>query len=415
LLARPPADPSVEHDRLDHASQRLREHSLNVHAYPAGSAGSEDTGSAADIVAGGNLAAAISYGDVTMAAVGTTTAVCEDNHALAFGHPFLWSGASSYSMHPASAVFVQRDDTFGSFKVANPHGVVGTVTQDRQAGIRGHIGPAPSVIPLTATITAGDASRSGTTNVALPSFLPDMAMLHLWANADTVLDRIGPGSADLRWVIEGVRETGEPFALDVQNRYASQNDIAEEASYDVFDHLWAIQENEFEDVTVTGVDLDGSFSDQYTHYALSSVEVRQADGSFAPPSSTTPLTVVAGEALDMRVELTPYRNAGTALVVDLSMEIPGDSAGAYGWVELSGGSGEEDWDDDATDGTPDTSAGFDDLLDGLNAMVPNNAVAATLRLEEGAEEPDTAATQSVHEIVDELVNGTMSFPVEVVD
>ncbi len=44
-------------------------------------------------VAGGNLAAVISSGDITVAAVGTTTSVCGDT-VLGFGHPFTgeWQG-----------------------------------------------------------------------------------------------------------------------------------------------------------------------------------------------------------------------------------------------------------------------------------------------------------------------------------
>ncbi|WP_162451826.1 SpoIVB peptidase S55 domain-containing protein [Phytoactinopolyspora mesophila] len=413
-LTLPLAASGISSHRLDDVSERLGEHSLNVHTYPAGSGSSDEPGSPADIIPGGNLAAAVSYGDVTMAAIGTATSVCDDDKALGFGHPFLWSGASSLGMHPASAVFVQRDDTFGSFKVANPHGVVGTITQDRQAGVLGHIGPAPSATPLTATVTTDEgASRSGTTNVTMPGFLPDMAIFHLWASFDTVLDRIGAGTADLRWVVEGTRADGEMFSLDVQNRYASQGDIAEEASYDVFEHLWTIQENEFENVTITGADFTGELSSEYTHYTMSSVEVRQPDGSFAPPSSDTPFEVDAGAELEMRVELSPFKNIGTARTIELSMDIPEDSAGAFGWVDVAGGHSQEDWDEEAPGGSSDDAASFDDLLRSLSTIVPNNAVAASLRIEEAADNPGTAVTQSVHEVVDEVVSGNFSFPVEV--
>jgi hypothetical protein len=53
------------------------------------------------IVAGGNLVASLSYGDVTYAGIGTATAVC-GNQVLAFGHPMLWSGPSTLSMHGPS-------------------------------------------------------------------------------------------------------------------------------------------------------------------------------------------------------------------------------------------------------------------------------------------------------------------------
>jgi len=92
-----------------------------------------------DLMAGGNLAASLSYGDITAAGIGTVTAVC-GTRVVGFGHPMLWSGRSDLTMHGADAVFVQRDTTFGSFKVANPSARVGAIVQDRLAAITGLLG-----------------------------------------------------------------------------------------------------------------------------------------------------------------------------------------------------------------------------------------------------------------------------------
>ncbi|MEP6666758.1 MAG: SpoIVB peptidase S55 domain-containing protein, partial [Nocardioidaceae bacterium] len=61
----------------------------DVRLFRAGA--SSESAPATEIVAGGNLAASVSYGDVTSAGVGTATAVCGDE-VIAFGHPMLWSG-----------------------------------------------------------------------------------------------------------------------------------------------------------------------------------------------------------------------------------------------------------------------------------------------------------------------------------
>ncbi|WP_205857631.1 SpoIVB peptidase S55 domain-containing protein, partial [Phytoactinopolyspora endophytica] len=58
-------------DRLPAFSERLGEHLPDMHAFPAGAAAVDAEGSAGDIVPGGNIAAATSFGDVTSAAVGT--------------------------------------------------------------------------------------------------------------------------------------------------------------------------------------------------------------------------------------------------------------------------------------------------------------------------------------------------------
>jgi hypothetical protein len=174
--------------------------------------------------------------------------VCDGDRALAFGHPFMWSGRSSMSVHPARAVFVQRDNTLGSYKVANPLGVVGTLDQDRLAGIRARLGDGPATTPVASTVTARDdgTSRTGGTQITVPDLVPDLAAFHLLANVDRVFDSIGEGTADLRWVIEGTRASGAPFTVDVKNKYASRWDIAFESIFDPFEHLWLIQQNDFE-------------------------------------------------------------------------------------------------------------------------------------------------------------------------
>lgn len=114
-------------------------------------------GDPADIVPGGNFAAALSYGDISAAGVGTTTARCDDR-AIAFGHPMVFDGPTALSAHNATALTIQDDPTFVPFKLANIGGIVGTLDQDRLAGIRALIGAGPTPIDIRSTVTeAGPA------------------------------------------------------------------------------------------------------------------------------------------------------------------------------------------------------------------------------------------------------------------
>ncbi len=67
--------------------------------------------------AGGNFVGALSYGDVTLAGTGTTTAVC-GKRALAFGHPFLFAGPVGFGANNGKALAIVKDETLGSFKMA---------------------------------------------------------------------------------------------------------------------------------------------------------------------------------------------------------------------------------------------------------------------------------------------------------
>jgi hypothetical protein len=57
-------------------------------------------------VAGGNLALSAAYGEVTIAAVGTATSVCDDR-VVGFGHPATFQGKLAAGLHPAEALYVQ--------------------------------------------------------------------------------------------------------------------------------------------------------------------------------------------------------------------------------------------------------------------------------------------------------------------
>ena len=92
-------------------------------------------------MAGGNLALSAAYGEVTIAATGTATSVCDDR-VVGFGHPATFPGRITAGLHPADVLYVQEDPVDGPFKVANLGAPVGTITDDRQTGITGTFGAA---------------------------------------------------------------------------------------------------------------------------------------------------------------------------------------------------------------------------------------------------------------------------------
>ena len=108
----------------DKAGLNVRVHAGSAAAAPAAAAPS------AQPVAGGNFASTLSYGDVTAAGVGTTTAVCGDQ-AVAWGHPFNYLGPVTYGAHNATSLAIIKDESFGPFKLAEIGAPIGTVDQDR--------------------------------------------------------------------------------------------------------------------------------------------------------------------------------------------------------------------------------------------------------------------------------------------
>ena len=99
---------------------------------------------------GACLSVPLVSGDIELTVVGTATEVVGDQ-VLGFGHQLLGYGAVNLPMGTGKIHTVVAS-TMRSFKVGSPVGTVGTLTVDEAAGVRGIIGKAPDMIPMTIDI-----------------------------------------------------------------------------------------------------------------------------------------------------------------------------------------------------------------------------------------------------------------------
>ncbi|HMA46029.1 MAG TPA: hypothetical protein VKP11_02290, partial [Frankiaceae bacterium] len=363
-------------------------------------AGSTATGAPAarPLVPGGNFAAALSYGDVTAAGIGTATLVCS-GRALAFGHPFFLSGRTTMSAHLADALYVQPDALYGSYKVANVTGLVGTVDQDRATGLRAQLGAGPPTTVVTSHVAAsGGLSRDGTTRVSQPSVVPGITRSHLLSNLNVVLQHIGEGTAQVSWTVTGTTTSGATWTLTDRNRVASPSDVTGAAT-EPLGWLETVRDNRFTDVTFSSIRLQASADDVYRQYSLDGVEVKVGD-EYLPVDPMSPVVAAPGSTLALRAVLTPYRDRGTTRRVPFSFTVPAGLAGQTFGVELVGGA--------STSGPDPTQAtSFADLLDRLRAQPQRDQVIARVYSGMGpAEEVGTAS-------LDQVVSGSRFVSVQV--
>jgi hypothetical protein len=353
--------------------------------------------------AGGNFAAVISYGNVTFAGVGTTTYVCGDR-ALAFGHPFTWIGRSAYGANNASALAVVKDPAFGSFKLANIGGLFGKLDQDRLAAVRASLSTTPARRTVKADVTNLDTGkvRSGRTDVTMNSWVPDVAAFHLLANADSVFDRIGSGSARVKWTINGKRKNGDPWQLVYSNRYASRGDITWESIFQMYEQLAIIERNNFEPVTFTGINIEASFQEAYKQYSIERVKISKNGGTYRERSF---IRVKPGDVLGLRIWLRQYR--GDLVRVDLSLKVPAKATSGGGTLFVRGS--ESDF-DELPDGAP-SAKSFPGLLKQLASTPKNNTLFAGLQLfgYESGNMTQASATRNL----DRVVRGWYEIEVEV--
>ena len=361
----------------------------------AGSRATNNSTAAVSPHAGGNFAAVQTYGDVTLAAIGTTTAVC-DNSALAFGHPMDFTGAVSYGANDASSLAIVTDNSFGSFKMANIGGSFGKVEQDRLAGLRARLGAAPGRCPSPPRSTASTAVRSGpgTTQVADTDYLSLATAYGIWANYATTLDKFGRGLATSSWKITGVRAGGKKFTVSRSNIWSDLGDPTNGPAYEAADAVDALTSNAYEPVTITGVSFNSDVSSAYQQLRITKLAVSVNGGKWSSPKS---LRVKAGATIRVRTTMRGYRSATDQVLVQ-TIKVPKKTGGRTGVLSVEGGLDAASDLADAGDGPGcllsdcDEPAGsLDTIIKGVTSVPHNNAVLADLALDE----PDSGSGTAI--------------------
>lgn len=321
---------------------RIREERLPFVPFRGSSAAApaRDDLDAEPLEPGDSIAVVYSYGDVTYAGVGTVTITCGDR-LVAFGHPMAFSGSRiPLGMNGADVVTTVADPLWGSYKLANVAEPHGTIDQDRLAGVRGIEGVLPSLVTVTTETDAPDLdrSRTGTTSIARRDYwLPSIAWDHVWMNIDVVYDQVGPGMLTMDWEISGLRASGEPFVLARENMYWSDWDVSWDSTEEFYYHLYALTQNEFERVRLTGADVRQTVTEHRRMARI--VEVRSASELQPELAVREALRVRPGETVLLQALLEPL-DGGEAYTTDLSVRIP-KRARRSGYLTLRGGNTDE--------------------------------------------------------------------------
>ena len=353
----------------------------------AGSRASAAAPAAVAPVPGGNFAAVLTSGDLTIGGVGTTTAVC-GNQVLAFGHPMDFAGKVGYGANAATSLAIVKDNTFGSFKMANIGGTFGTVDQDRLAAIRATLGKGPATTPITSTITNLDnkRTRTGATQVAAPDYTAVATLYGLWANYDSTFDKWGRGIATSSWTIRGTRAGGKAFVVTRSNMWSDLRDPTVEPAIEVADAVESILSNELEPVKITSVGFKSSATSAYDRYRITKVAVSVNGGKY---KTTSVVKVKPKAKLKVRVTMRGYQSSVDRTAV-LNLKVAKRYAKQTGTLTVQGGldgSSSPQTDPSCLLNSCDESDGsLNSIIWGITSPPANNAVRADLDFDENAED-----------------------------
>ena len=276
-----------------------------------------------ELHAGDNFAAALSYGDLTFAGIGTTTVVC-DGEALAFGHPFFFDGKTQFGGNLADSLVIVRDDVWGSYKLATVGAGYGTVDQDRLAGIRATAGAMPDIMPVTSTVTATNTGRTrdGETDILLDDYFPFLAPYHVYANIVSAFDQFSEGTADVVWTLKGSTESGETFELNRTNMFSTEYGIPYYATSEMEGFLYSLFYNDFEEVSFDSLDADVSLVEELERYTLSKVLISRNGKPYR--SGVRRMRIRPGEVIGVGVVLKAY-DSDEKIQIDTSIQVPEDA------------------------------------------------------------------------------------------
>ncbi|WP_300525051.1 SpoIVB peptidase S55 domain-containing protein [Aminiphilus sp.] len=314
----------------------------------------------AHMTPGDAIGVLLAWGDITIGATGTLTAVGKDGRFLGFAHPFLNRGAVVF---PVTRAWVHDviPSLASPFKLGSPQAIVGTVTQDRPQAIGGRIGYfAPSV---SFTVTVRDQETKGNVTKRFhvaddPFLVAKIAPAAMLGIVDDVWGRVGQGTAHVTVSISGGGlETGWTRA----NMFFSPEDLARDTVKEFSDLADIFSTNEFREVKPLGFQIDVELTQVPRVLFIEDVEI---DPKEAAPGSDVTVTV----------KLRPYRR--NPLTKTFTLRIPEGAQGTCDILVRGGGIAEPEQ-ESILQGWRSIAA-FEELLSELNAKESNNELVVEL-------------------------------------
>ena len=276
----------------------------------------------ASLSPGSAIGVAVVYGDFSVGATGTVTAV-DEKRVLAFGHPFLHKGNVNYFMTEAKVIGTISGPTEG-MKIASIGNIIGRINQDREAGVSGIIGAFPESVPMRVRVkdTSLGYDKKFTAQIAydedfLPILVPGIAYAAMGKTSDTV----GEATANLKFTI---RTTAvEDGRIERSNMYYTGSDVGQASVGELAQVVSLLCQNTDEAADVSSIDVDIEMeSARKTASLISAVPEK--------PS------VKPGETVNFRTTIKPFRKEKEELLIPY--HVPENQAPGVLSLDVRGGS-----------------------------------------------------------------------------
>lgn len=279
-----------------------------------------DTGSgggpagSGELEPGSSVGVALVQGDLTLGALGTVTWTDDRGRILAFGHPFMQRGDAGFFM-TRSWVLASLPNLQAAYKVGTVGTAIGTIVQDRMAGVAGQLGKLPPYIPVY--VSAADMTRShnGSARVRVvddPRLAPGLISSVVASQAARAADHNTGGSARIVFDIQAMDGNDQPLRITRENMYFDNKSILKQLPAELEEATRVLLQNKLETVNITSIDVTLELSTESLVAEIQKVSVQEKKPS-------------PGDIIHLDVVLKPYRSGEITRTV--SYRLPEDASG----------------------------------------------------------------------------------------
>ena len=305
-----PQLPILYFDGFDKNGIQYLSSELDINNYYAATANNSETkiDYNAKLEPGSPLGVAVVYGDFSVGATGTVTAV-DGKKILGFGHSFTHAGNVNFFMTDASIIGSVSGENGSGVKVANVGNIIGRINQDRDAGIAGIIGSFPSVVPITVKIDDKSLGKSETYNASIAyneNLIPKLGAAIAYTALSKTADSLAESTVDVNFTIKtNAVQSGK---IERTNTFYNTADVGQVAVMELMQGLNLVCSNTSAESDIFGINVDMSLdNDRRTASLVSAVPNK--------------LKVKPGETVDLTVTLQPYRKKAETLIVPYTVPI----------------------------------------------------------------------------------------------
>lgn len=264
---------------------------------------------------------ALVYGDFSIGATGTVTAV-DGKKVVAFGHSFMHKGNVNYFMTDADVIGTIAGQSNG-VKIANIGSVIGRVSQDRETGVAGTLGTFPTAVPVRIHVkdnALGTEETFGAQIAYDEDFLPLLSSSIAYAAMSKVADSLGSSTANIRFAIR--TNAYEDGKFERSNMYYSAADVGQIAITELLQAVGTIVTNAEKESDLVDVDVDVELTGERKTALLVS----------ATPDK---MTVHPGETVTFKTKIRPYRRPEETL--SIPYKVPKDQPSGTLNLDIRGG------------------------------------------------------------------------------